>query len=111
MFSKSYYNTPQKLSSAISRQTEICKLVSRGRGSQRAWEKATFPCPRTPTLSGFLAGKTKMSVRFDGSLLSDRFQSVCFRKVGQITRNHVNVTDFEGVVFQIVGQNTGFPLI
>ena len=29
-------------------------LGYRGRGSQRAGEKATFPCPRTPTPSGFL---------------------------------------------------------
>ena len=37
--------------------SEFVELISRGRGSQRAWEKATFPCPRTPTPSGFLAGQ------------------------------------------------------
>ena len=36
-------------------------------------------------------------------LLSDRFQSVSIRKVGQNTRNLVVVTDFDGVDFQIVG--------
>ena len=35
-------------------------LCSRGRGSQRVREKATFPSPRTPTPSGFLAKSAKM---------------------------------------------------
>ena len=42
-----------------------------GRGSQRAWEKATFPCPRAPTLSGFLASQIIIPKRWLKPFWSD----------------------------------------
>ena len=51
----------QPLTTQKSLQTCIYLCFFRGRGSQRASEKATFPCPRTPTPFGFLACREKTS--------------------------------------------------
>lgn len=75
----------------------IVTLSFRGRGSRRAWEKTTFPCPRTPTPSGFLAEftlKVEISV-----LVLVLFEMVHSMLTLNITQYAFSVRDFSVFIF------------
>ena len=75
----------------------IVTLSFRGRGSQRAWEKATFPCPRTPTPSGFLA---EFTLNVEISVLALVLFAAAYSMLTlNITQYAFSVRDFSVFIF------------
>ena len=91
----------------------IVTLSFWGRGSRRAWEKATFPCPRAPTPSGFLARSAKMgqkkawfsqmSVRIRFGTPFDRQKQSHFSKCRSTKRKTHVLTDKRSYNMRLTG--------